>query len=534
MEDEAVKSNLMMAIAFVQPFQLALMQSDSVKALQRLEVENAHIENLSGPTCTGKFECLLTLLRQLLDKDISDDKYDNPSQDKKDKILVFVERVSVACCMARLLSSRLGLLALHVAGVQGMDGQTRQSNLASFKGNGIDSQLLVATSSLEEGLDVPSCRYVIRYDSFNSAKSHVQGAGRARHPQAQVYYFENDPSLEEGTREFLEAIARRSVGDRDRESEVQNDQHAQQAQQAHDTSNLSTESLPQGTPSTGIPGVGTGHQWGVESTMWDYQNNKSFRGMTCPCGARLKVTSRAYGQGRKKKERSFTVEGPSCCPMFTEELDARFQGVDPITGVLRWKQKWRGMVGTWTKWDEIGCSVLQTKNLVTWSSSLYRLIVRVRAVIHFLSPWPFGILHLNERGVSCWVDAVAVLVKLASAEEERHKHETNQTKRGSPRKIDVQSQISMFNEPILGKQEKRREHVGFLQSRHLWSHGAIEPEVRGNCHLWSLIRLTVVTGYNGYNGYNQNFQPKLSGLSRLFRKFSSKVTTRSRTHRKMG
>ena len=33
MEDEAVKSNLMMAIAFVQPFQLALMQSDSVKAL---------------------------------------------------------------------------------------------------------------------------------------------------------------------------------------------------------------------------------------------------------------------------------------------------------------------------------------------------------------------------------------------------------------------------------------------------------------------------------------------------------------------
>lgn len=335
MEDEAVKSNLMMAIAFVQPFQLALMQSDSVKALQRLEVENAHIENLSGPTCTGKFESLLTLLRQLLDKDISDDKYDNPSQDKKDKILVFVERVSVACCMARLLSSRLGLLALHVAGVQGMDGQTRQSNLASFKGNGIDSQLLVATSSLEEGLDVPSCRYVIRYDSFNSAKSHVQGAGRARHPQAQVYYFENDPSLEEGTREFLEAIARRSVGDRDRESEVQNDQHAQQAQQAHDTSNLSTESLPQGTPSTGILGVGTGHQWGVESTMWDYQNNKSFRGMTCPCGARLKVTSRAYGQGRKKKERSFTVEGPSCCPMFTEELDARFQGVDPITGVLR-------------------------------------------------------------------------------------------------------------------------------------------------------------------------------------------------------
>lgn len=298
MEDEAVKSNLLNAIALVRPFQLALMQVDSVKELQRMEVEQVE------QYITGKCQTLLNLIQQLLDGQM-------------DKILVFVERVSVACCMARLISSRLGVLALHVAGVQGMDGPTRQSNLASFKG---DTRLLVATSSLEEGLDVPSCRYVIRYDSFSSAKSHVQGAGRARHPDAQVFYFENDPLAEESARELLESIAR---GERPERPE-----HPKDLGGAKVVSEGKEETL-------GAPGVGVGHKWGVESTMWDYQSNKSFRGMSCSCGARLKISSRAYGQGRKKKERSFTVEGPNSCPMFNEDVDPRFHGVDPTTGILR-------------------------------------------------------------------------------------------------------------------------------------------------------------------------------------------------------
>eukprot|EP00438_Fugacium_kawagutii_P016558 Skav213233 [mRNA] locus=scaffold1151:68510:71331:+ [translate_table: standard] len=315
MEDDVVKSNLLNAIAMVRPFQLALMQVDSVKALQRLEVEQVeqHI--------TGKCQALLTLLQQLLAENM----------ENCDKILVFVERVSVACCMARLISSRLGVLALHVAGVQGMDGPIRQSNLASFRD---ETQVLVATSSLEEGLDVPSCRYVIRYDSFSSAKSHVQGAGRARHADAQVYYFENDPLKEEENREFLESIAR---GEKAKEAS-----QAKVLGAVSDVANTveaeaKVGAVPASQPKVKkeVPGVGAGHRWGVESTMWDYQQNKSFRGMSCACGARLKITSRAYGQGRKKKERSFTVEGPHGCPTFSDALDDRFHGVDPSTGILR-------------------------------------------------------------------------------------------------------------------------------------------------------------------------------------------------------
>ena len=39
---------------------------------------------------------------------------------------------------------------------------------------------LSPTATLEEGLDVPECQYVVRFDPFHTVKSHVQGAGRAR------------------------------------------------------------------------------------------------------------------------------------------------------------------------------------------------------------------------------------------------------------------------------------------------------------------------------------------------------------------
>ena len=36
-------------------------------------------------------------------------------------------------------------------------------------------RILIATAALEEGIDVPDCSFVIRYDAFNTTKSHVQG-----------------------------------------------------------------------------------------------------------------------------------------------------------------------------------------------------------------------------------------------------------------------------------------------------------------------------------------------------------------------
>lgn len=38
-----------------------------------------------------------------------------------------------------------------------------------------ESPILVSTNALEEGIDVPDCSFVIRFDAFNTTKSHIQG-----------------------------------------------------------------------------------------------------------------------------------------------------------------------------------------------------------------------------------------------------------------------------------------------------------------------------------------------------------------------
>ena len=205
---------------------------------------------------------------------------------------------------------------LEVSGVQGMLESERARNLEKFRSG---CRVLVATSSLEEGLDIPSCRFVVRYDYFNSAKSHVQGSGRARQEKAEVFYFENQPVLEEQRRLRVEAVAKEMpvpppVDQKEHEGSL----------------------CPQGFGR--IPGIGSCHKWGEELTLWDYASNKSFRGMLCFCGARLHIASRGFGKNRKKKLRSFSLEGPKQCPKncdFSTELDPRLQGIDPETGIQR-------------------------------------------------------------------------------------------------------------------------------------------------------------------------------------------------------
>ena len=47
---------------------------------------------------------------------------------------------------------------------------------------------------------------------------------------------------------------------------------------------------PEATQEAAAGGMGEGHAWGEEETMWDYAANVSFRGCKCRCGARLKIT----------------------------------------------------------------------------------------------------------------------------------------------------------------------------------------------------------------------------------------------------
>jgi len=68
--------------------------------------------------------------------------------------------------------------------------------------------LLVATNTAEEGIDVADCEFVIRFNRFDTTKSHIQGSGRARREGSIIYYFENDGKLEQEQADKLAEVAR--------------------------------------------------------------------------------------------------------------------------------------------------------------------------------------------------------------------------------------------------------------------------------------------------------------------------------------
>eukprot|EP00927_Polykrikos_kofoidii_P028468 TRINITY_DN24852_c0_g1_i1.p1 TRINITY_DN24852_c0_g1~~TRINITY_DN24852_c0_g1_i1.p1 ORF type:complete len:644 (-),score=95.09 TRINITY_DN24852_c0_g1_i1:132-2063(-) len=286
--DVFVRSNLEDAIALIPSLSKELADFACSSFASRCADGNKATQRQT----TGKCEALIALLGNLL-------------HGTADQAIVFVERVLSTAPMAKIVEDSLAIQTVFVCGVQAMEEPTRTQSLDSFRC--ARARILVATASLEEGLDVPACRYVVRYDWFASAKSHVQGAGRARHPEAKVYYFENCPVAEEGRRDIIESVARGEPIDTPMPPTTPN------------------PSPPPGLVEDGLQsGVGVGHAWGPEETMWNYAANISFRGTRCQCGASLHITSRAFGRGRKKKERIFCVQGPFECPRFQMPPDSRF------------------------------------------------------------------------------------------------------------------------------------------------------------------------------------------------------------------
>jgi len=116
--------------------------------------------------------------------------------------IVFVERRYTAL----VLSEQINIVAEHdpeltfvkskfVIG-QGTGGKVNYSNEAemSFQQGEVLRQfrrhkfnLLIATSVVEEGLDIPKCNVVCRFDFPKSFRSYVQSKGRARAKDSSYY-----------------------------------------------------------------------------------------------------------------------------------------------------------------------------------------------------------------------------------------------------------------------------------------------------------------------------------------------------------
>ncbi|BBH06838.1 dicer-like 2 [Prunus dulcis] len=102
------------------------------------------------------------------------------------RCIIFVERVITAVVIESLLSNFLpkhnDWKTKYIAGNNsGMQSQTRkkQNEIVEEFRNGMVN-IIVATSILEEGLDVQSCNLVIRFDPSSTVCSFIQSRGRAR------------------------------------------------------------------------------------------------------------------------------------------------------------------------------------------------------------------------------------------------------------------------------------------------------------------------------------------------------------------
>eukprot|EP00435_Cladocopium_sp_Y103_P038848 s1316_g10.t1 len=107
------------------------------------------------------------------------------------RCIIFVEQVDDTYPLSKIIDQHMKRhMTRYVAGKRVMSETQQHQALQDFR-DGV-APILVATPAIEEGLDVASCNAVIRYHSFHTTKSHIQGAGRARKASAKIFYFEND------------------------------------------------------------------------------------------------------------------------------------------------------------------------------------------------------------------------------------------------------------------------------------------------------------------------------------------------------
>lgn len=294
------------------------------------------------------------------------DEYGMPIQARRfdvveeiDQSLVFVERAVLCIPLAKIVEMRTRRTTKPVMGVQSMSADERNAYLNLFKQGKV--RVIVATSSLEEGIDVADCKVVVRFDYFSSVRSHIQGSGRARHPDAKIFYFEQEPEVEEEKAALMNMAARdENAVIPDMKPAERNyhlsamlgeDQIIPGARGGSQNGFVEAENRIREYPSIDVCGIG--HVWNIEKeeTVWDPISNKSQRVVKCAnrkCDAQVIVKSRAFGKGKKKKERFYMFGGPDnpwICADATEaqikeaeEKDLLKPPVNPIVSLKKEKE----------------------------------------------------------------------------------------------------------------------------------------------------------------------------------------------------
>eukprot|EP00929_Paragymnodinium_shiwhaense_P060647 TRINITY_DN30290_c0_g1_i1.p1 TRINITY_DN30290_c0_g1~~TRINITY_DN30290_c0_g1_i1.p1 ORF type:complete len:758 (-),score=131.82 TRINITY_DN30290_c0_g1_i1:157-2373(-) len=154
-------------------------------------LKNKYPGLMKAPPHSGKLQVLLNLLRQTL-LDLG-------------KGIIFVTQVILTVPLAQIVEKLLP--DCQAIGIyRQMNAADQDSATSSFRDGKV--KVLVATDVLLEGLNVPDCEWVVRFNEFTTTKSHIQGSGRARSLKAKIFYLENDPDFEKERASMMESVAR--------------------------------------------------------------------------------------------------------------------------------------------------------------------------------------------------------------------------------------------------------------------------------------------------------------------------------------
>ncbi|KAE8352631.1 ATP-dependent helicase dcl1 [Aspergillus coremiiformis] len=140
-------------------------------------VKNHSFNSLDAP---GELSNKVQLLRKELFK-----SFEHPTETK---CIVFTQKRYTAKMLFDLFKTlgipylRPGvLIGVRSGDIVGMNVSFRQQFLALIKFRSGEINCLFATSVAEEGLDIPDCNLVVRFDLYHTLIQYVQSRGRARH-----------------------------------------------------------------------------------------------------------------------------------------------------------------------------------------------------------------------------------------------------------------------------------------------------------------------------------------------------------------
>lgn len=159
-------------------------------------------------------EMLSKLINKFLDKKFNY-KNNSSSGGNKNKISNYINSSSDYSLISELIQNAKKYQSVSVVGLNKRKNENSfnpsnslnkmNENVGKFKKG--EAQILVGTSTVEEGIDVRSCDYVIVYTELKTAKSYIQMKGRARRVGAIFCIFTDSPKkMQETIADFVELI----------------------------------------------------------------------------------------------------------------------------------------------------------------------------------------------------------------------------------------------------------------------------------------------------------------------------------------